>query len=44
MEDTKNRVAKVVKAMEASKSDPSGSFTGKPLDPHEKPVQDVDDL
>jgi hypothetical protein len=44
MEDTRNRVAKVVKAMAPSKSDPSGSFTGKPLDPHEKPVQDVDDL
>lgn len=24
--------------------DPFGSYTGKPLDPTEKPVQDADDL
>lgn len=24
--------------------DPNGSYTGKPLDPKEKPVQDADDL
>ena len=25
-------------------ADPLGSYTGVPLDPHEKPVQDADDL
>ena len=25
-------------------TDPNGSYTGRPLDPHEKPVQDADDL
>lgn len=24
--------------------DPMGSYTGRPLDPEEEPVQDVDDL
>ena len=24
--------------------DPNGSYTGRPLDPDEKPVQDADDL
>lgn len=28
----------------AAKSDPQGSWTGRPLDPYEKPVQDADDL
>lgn len=27
-----------------SKTDVNGSYTGKPLDPKEKPVQDADDL
>ena len=27
-----------------SKNDPNGSYTGKPLDRHEKPIQDADDL
>ncbi len=27
-----------------SKTDPLGSYTGKPADVNEKPVQDVDDL
>lgn len=26
------------------KSDPNGSYTGKPIDPNEVPVQDADDL
>ena len=26
------------------KTDPNGSYTGKPLDKYEKPVQDADDL
>ena len=25
-------------------TDPNGSYTGKPVDPDEKPVQDADDL
>lgn len=25
-------------------TDPFGSYTGRPLDPYEKPVQDADDL
>ena len=25
-------------------TDPNGSYTGKPLDPNERPVQDADDL
>ena len=25
-------------------TDPNGSYTGKPKDPNEKPVQDADDL
>ena len=25
-------------------TDPFGSYTGRPLDPEEKPVQDADDL
>ncbi len=25
-------------------TDPNGSYTGRPIDPEEKPVQDADDL
>ena len=25
-------------------ADPNGSYTGRPLDPGEKPIQDADDL
>ena len=25
-------------------TDPNGSYTGRPKDPYEKPVQDADDL
>ena len=25
-------------------TDPFGSYTGRPLDPEEKPIQDADDL
>ena len=28
----------------AAKTDPMGSWTGRPLDPYEVPVQDADDL
>ena len=37
-------VRKVVKAARSSEHDPLGSYTGQPDDPHEKPVQDADDL
>ena len=37
-------VRKVVKAARGSDHDPLGSYTGQPDDPHEKPVQDADDL
>jgi hypothetical protein len=29
---------------ESSKTDPFGSYTGIPVNPYEKPVQDADDL
>lgn len=28
----------------ADQTDPQGSYTGRPVEPYEKPVQDVDDL
>lgn len=28
----------------ASPTDPAGSYTGRPIDPAERPVQDADDL
>lgn len=30
--------------MASKKNDPQGSYTGVPVDPYEKPVQDADDL
>jgi hypothetical protein len=42
--DTKNRVAKILQSITPVRDDPSGSYTGKPIDPTEKPVQDSDDL
>lgn len=32
------------KSLFESKNDPLGSYTGKPSDPYEMPVQDADDL
>ena len=29
---------------EKIQTDPNGSYTGRPLDPEEKPIQDADDL
>ena len=29
---------------EKIETDPDGSYTGRPKDPYEKPVQDADDL
>ncbi len=31
-------------APDPSPADPQGSYTGRPLDPRERPVQDADDL
>lgn len=39
----KNPVKKIV-AQPPSDTDPNGSYTGKPLEEAEVPVQDVDDL
>lgn len=30
--------------MEVISTDPFGSYTGRPADPNERPVQDADDL
>lgn len=30
--------------MKNTKTDPSGSYTGVPVNPYEQPVQDADDL
>lgn len=37
-------VAKAYLSSEMLQTDPQGSYTGKPLDKYEKPVQDADDL
>ena len=34
----------VFKKFYSPKTDPQGSYTGKPENPYEKPVQDADDL
>lgn len=36
--------AKELSQFTAAKTDPQGSWTGRPLDPYEVPVQDADDL
>ncbi len=40
------KVGKEVKRMKEKKiiTDPNGSYTGRPQDPYEKPIQDADDL
>lgn len=41
------KVSSVVDAFvdeDSFKIDPNGSYTGRPLDKYEKPVQDADDL
>ena len=45
--DVANKVDEVVKAYlskDIAATDPNGSYTGKPLEKFEKPVQDADDL
>lgn len=43
-DDKAMRKAKELSQFTAPKTDPMGSWTGRPLDPYEVPVQDVDDL
>lgn len=49
MNKRRSKTAPMEKARElsqftAAKTDPQGSWTGRPLDPQEVPVQDADDL
>ncbi|MEG0877988.1 MAG: hypothetical protein RSE10_00885 [Oscillospiraceae bacterium] len=39
-----NPIVKAIINTPPSKTDPSGSYTGKPTDKNELPVQDADDL
>jgi hypothetical protein len=39
-----SKVNQIVASIHADKNDPEGAYTGTPLNPHEKPVQDADDL
>ncbi|MEG0691879.1 MAG: hypothetical protein RR444_02230 [Oscillospiraceae bacterium] len=41
---TNSAVVNAIVNQPPSKSDPNGSYTGKPLNEYEKPVQDADDL
>lgn len=43
-EDRTMQKAKEMSQFTAAKTDPLGSWTGRPLDPYEVPVQDADDL
>lgn len=43
-EDRPMRKAREMSQFTAAKTDPLGSWTGRPLDPCEVPVQDADDL
>lgn len=43
-EDKPMEKARELSQFTAAKTDPMGSWTGCPLDPHEVPVQDADDL
>jgi hypothetical protein len=38
------RVKELLKEYKPAKDDPQGSYTGKPENPNETPVQDADDL
>ena len=38
------KVAEMVRENDLPQTDPFGSYTGKPTDPNEVPVQDADDL
>lgn len=38
------QITKEIANQPPSPTDPDGSYTGKPVDSHEQPVQDADDL
>lgn len=40
----KNQVIQAIIRQHASDTDPDGSYTGRPQNKNEKPVQDADDL
>ncbi len=40
----RNAVVRAIVRQKPSKTDPNGSYTGRPLDETERPVQDADDL
>lgn len=42
--DTPMEKARKLSQFTAAKTDPNGSWTGRPLDPDDVPVQDADDL
>lgn len=44
IEQRANAVAKAYLSSEMLKTDPQGSYTGKPENKYDKPVQDADDL
>jgi hypothetical protein len=46
MKKTNSKAKKVVEALKntGKKTDPQGSYTGRPLNKNEKPVQDSDDI
>lgn len=43
-EDKPMEKAREMSKFTAARTDPQGSWTGRPLDPYEIPVQDADDL
>lgn len=46
-EQKKARIEKIVNEIanvKSSKTDPQGMYTGVPINPYEKPIQDADDL
>ena len=43
-EEDHRKVREMVKENELTDTDPFGSYTGKPADKNETPVQDADDL
>ena len=44
MDSNTERLMKKLIDTPPSPTDPAGSYTGKPVDPAERPVQDADDL
>ena len=38
------QIAREIANQPPSPTDPNGSYTGKPVDQHEQPMQDADDL